>query len=757
MYASLLTSLLAAFFAMLGKQWLKRYLGNAGGSMIERCRDRQRKCDGLAKWSFHLFIGSPSVMLQISLLLLACGLCRRMWSINIAIARVLIALAAIGVLFYLATAVAGMLSYACPFQTPASIALQDPWKKVQRRLIPVISRWKEAISWTRRTRNKGIWQFLHHQSPPITPPESAQVQPRPWLTPKDLAIIQRTNADDVRCVSWVLRNITDPEALDAAIRFSATIRWFEDGINVEPPYDLIVSTLEACFDPTATLHPGLGDRAYHSAQAVLWIHVRARCISEKLSRRFPLPTICCNTTSLNHDLADLLGVYRGLDTPDVVAWMHRITPALTPMHLQWTSNALLHLSWANRSVPDAFNSIHCYPDERDWNNVPLNVMLNLLLTWCIVLGWPVEEEVLKIQDKSCVTSCFCPSTMCSLRLFSDQSERILSQFSKATTSASHPSHPRFEYLPQVLLELTELRNRPSHFTEMAYKWCSDICKNCSNLADREELLFLSLETGFRHLDYRRQQISAELSHTKHHKQMVDIVFDSWDEEVIADLLHAWTSTSESHGPHPSLSMCAKHLVYLRPVSERLRRLVMRSVELIGYREFEEVGVEQFIELLDDLGVGVEDVGDKEEWTLLLLNVIQSPEGIQGLSRRYWGLFGELAISCSWRLRGYVWSSKITTFLKDSQEWDKLECWICVVWTIWPPGTGGTIKEDVEYTMLSLFRQRPDAIQKLKQRMERWSEENDYQVPESFQSICERGCFEAAQWDARQVLSFNHQV
>ena len=181
---------------------------------------------------------------------------------------------------------------------------------------------------------------------------------------------------------------------------------------------------------------------------------------------------------------------------------------------------------------------------------------------------------------------------------------------------------------------------------------------------------------------------------------------------------------------------------------------MRSVELIGYQDFEEVGVEQFIELLDDLGVGVEDVGDKEEWTLLLLNVIQSSEGVQGLSRRYWGLLGELTISCSWRLRGYAWSSQITTFLKDSQEWDKLECWIGVVWMVWPPGTGGTIKEDVERAMLSLFRQRPDAIQKLKQRMERWSEENDYQVPESFQSICERGCFEIMQWDARQVLSFN---
>ena len=51
-------SLLAAFVAILGKQWLDWYLRNPGGSMIERCRDRQRKCDGLEKWPIHLFVGS---------------------------------------------------------------------------------------------------------------------------------------------------------------------------------------------------------------------------------------------------------------------------------------------------------------------------------------------------------------------------------------------------------------------------------------------------------------------------------------------------------------------------------------------------------------------------------------------------------------------------------------------------------------------------------------------------------------------------
>lgn len=50
--------------------------------MIERCGDRQRKCDGLKKRPFHLFVESLSVMLQIALLLLSCGLCRHMASIN---------------------------------------------------------------------------------------------------------------------------------------------------------------------------------------------------------------------------------------------------------------------------------------------------------------------------------------------------------------------------------------------------------------------------------------------------------------------------------------------------------------------------------------------------------------------------------------------------------------------------------------------------------------------------------------------------
>ena len=142
MYASLLISLLAAFIAMLGKQWLNRYLRHEGGSMIERSGDRQRKCDGLDKWPFHFFVESLPVMLQIALLLLACGLCKHMASINTTVAGVLIALTALGVIFYIGIVIVGTTSYACPFQTPASTTLRRLWKKfghyVTTALLPVI-------------------------------------------------------------------------------------------------------------------------------------------------------------------------------------------------------------------------------------------------------------------------------------------------------------------------------------------------------------------------------------------------------------------------------------------------------------------------------------------------------------------------------------------------------------------------------------------------------------------------------------------
>ena len=197
MYASLLISLLAAFVAMLGKQWLNWYLRNSGGSMIERCGDRQRKCDGIEKWPLHPFIESLPVMLQVSLFLLAWGLCRHMWTINTTIAYTLVTLTGLGVLVYLGIVISGISSYACPFQTPVSVALHSSWKKLRQRTVSLFTQCRRTLSRTRRVWNRSVRTFLRRQPSSPIPLEDVQVQrPRRWLKPEDLIKIRRENADD---------------------------------------------------------------------------------------------------------------------------------------------------------------------------------------------------------------------------------------------------------------------------------------------------------------------------------------------------------------------------------------------------------------------------------------------------------------------------------------------------------------------------------------------------------------------------------
>ena len=308
MYASLLISLLAAFVAMLGKQWLNRYLRHSGGSMIERCGDRQRKCDGLKKWPLHFFIESLPVMFQVTLLLLACGLCRHMWSINAWVAYTLIGLTSLGAAFFIAIVIVGTSSYACPFQTPASAALHGPWKKVRCKVVSSGDHLKRVLSYSIRMSKRRVRSLLRRPSPPVgIPLGGIQIQePKPRLKPKDLAIIRGKNTNDAQCVSWILRYITDPEALDVAIRLAGTIRWFDDGINIDPPYDLIVSTFKAGFGPTGRLYPASRDKVYYSGRAMMWINSLAMCKSRELARRFPLFSPKYEGHGLDPDLRHLL-------------------------------------------------------------------------------------------------------------------------------------------------------------------------------------------------------------------------------------------------------------------------------------------------------------------------------------------------------------------------------------------------------------------------------------------------------------------
>ena len=133
LFASLVASLLSAFLAMLGKQWLNRYASaDMRGSAVERCQNRQRKLDGIIAWYFDHVMESLPLMLQGALLLLGCALSRYLWNISVAVASVVISITSFGFAFYIFIVIAGATSENCPYQTPGSHILRHLGPKVWR-------------------------------------------------------------------------------------------------------------------------------------------------------------------------------------------------------------------------------------------------------------------------------------------------------------------------------------------------------------------------------------------------------------------------------------------------------------------------------------------------------------------------------------------------------------------------------------------------------------------------------------------------
>ena len=153
--ASLAASLLSAFLAMLGKQWLNRYAStDMRGTAVERSQNRQRKLDGIIAWSFDHVMESLPLMLQVALLLLGCALSHYLWEVNVTVASVVLGLTLSGVILYIFIAVAGATYESCPYQSPGSHALRYLRSKARNALHSTTSTIASAFrraSWKSKT------------------------------------------------------------------------------------------------------------------------------------------------------------------------------------------------------------------------------------------------------------------------------------------------------------------------------------------------------------------------------------------------------------------------------------------------------------------------------------------------------------------------------------------------------------------------------------------------------------------------------
>ena len=273
LYASLTTSLFAAFLAMLGKQWVNRYLRNRGGSAADKSRDRQRKLDGFEKWHFHLAIESLPVMLQIALLLLGCALSLYLRTISHTVAGVIVAVTLFGVTLYIFLTLAATLYYNCPYQTPPSTLTRalitylargdDAFTRLFRSLITLPS-----INDVRRILGRihsGVRSVAESFGCIPAVVEEVEHVPLAVVLASPTRIFEDTCVDwevckaDARCIFWVLDSTTDTDVIFSTVRFAADMIWYPEIAGALSPHILANLFFDCLLDGRVV--PGKLERA----------------------------------------------------------------------------------------------------------------------------------------------------------------------------------------------------------------------------------------------------------------------------------------------------------------------------------------------------------------------------------------------------------------------------------------------------------------------------------------------------------------
>ena len=373
LYATLFATLLAAFLAMLGKQWLNRYRqSETRGSTADRCRVRERKLTGIETWKFHVVMESLPLILQCALILLGFALSRYLWEINRSVSSVVIGFACFGFLFYLLIATMSVLSFDCPFQTPFSLLIRFAiglvipyWRNVRQAFGP---KQHSPQSETLGARldlplSMNVVGGEHELEASITALACiapAVVQFSQSVTP---LFIQELGAEgdrlDARCINRMFKISTDADVITSIMDFIPEVIW-HSGIK-DVPFKRIHNTLMDCFDlsgPHPVVIPKWRDVAYLSARAFVHIGLQRRCITQyeeherdswkALHANHPL--LSPTDYSPDPDLAAVLFmVDMTLGYDNKFPWRQT---RMTPLHREWMSHVFLYYAWHEGQVSE---------------------------------------------------------------------------------------------------------------------------------------------------------------------------------------------------------------------------------------------------------------------------------------------------------------------------------------------------------------------------------------------------------------------
>ncbi|KAJ7487336.1 hypothetical protein B0H11DRAFT_1116475 [Mycena galericulata] len=261
LYVSLFTTLLAAFLAVLGKQWIMFYQAVGGrGTIEDRGLERQRKLDGLRKWKFDAVLQMFPLLLQLALLLFSTAISVYLWTVNRSVAFIMLALTSVGFGVYMLLLGSAIVSRDSPFRTPLAPFLVKIFSPILNKIFIALNKlnWQylQPFSWHLYrlfSRLRGLLEPVlscFRWAKPgthILPRFITHIRSKPTMVNTYPNYDLSGPSAEAAAVLWVLETTTDPTILDLAVEMGADLQWPLDADLLSPMSGLRFRFLE-CFD-----------------------------------------------------------------------------------------------------------------------------------------------------------------------------------------------------------------------------------------------------------------------------------------------------------------------------------------------------------------------------------------------------------------------------------------------------------------------------------------------------------------------------
>ena len=418
LFGSLASSLLAAFLAMLGKQWLNLHVE---GSLIDRSRHRELRMRGMITWRFKLIMECLPFAMQLSLLLLGYALAQYMWDLSRSISTVITSFTAFGVLLYLFIVFAATFWKTCPFQTPVSIALRHiislarqrrhrRLQNIQNRLSSLVHvRTGESFATAMSLGGSFDGELALEPLYPLGISTSATTMPN--------LEDESTHSSDTNCISTMLRFASASDAIVAVTGFIPEVNWTSNVRKVPllEVFHSLYRSFEFLRDGRVIIRPGMKRQAYGSAKALLHLRMQRICVGAMDDSR-----------AVALGLAPLLGYHSKAkedhELDSTIRMLDSVFNADRPIawdgytfgdaHYCWLSHILRLRTWVTLRLPE--HSIltkdvrgfveHAFSQEK---LPPSQVIADCLLIVNMTIGigrLPELDDGVLVKDKRLATS-----------------------------------------------------------------------------------------------------------------------------------------------------------------------------------------------------------------------------------------------------------------------------------------------------------------------------------------------------------------